>query len=71
MLSLILVLSSFPMRLLADILDDEENTFITSSEDVQFEVEAIVTSTWDKHANVDFKIKNTGNSINTFVTFEL
>lgn len=56
MLSLILVLSSFPMRLLADILDDEENTFITSSEDVQFEVEAVVTSTWDKHANVDFKI---------------
>ncbi|MBR5057374.1 MAG: cellulose binding domain-containing protein [Clostridiales bacterium] len=52
--------------------DSEEIEYYSVTDDLQFEVNAQIVSSWDTHANLQFDITNTGNEIihNWFFTFE-
>jgi len=69
-LSTLLVLSSFPLSALR--ADDTKIKYYSVEEGKEFEVEQVTTSTWGGHANIELKIKNTGDEIidNWHITFE-
>ncbi len=69
-LSTLMVVSTFPLSALR--ADDMEIKYYSVMEGNEFEVEQITTSTWDGHANIELKIKNTGDEIidNWHITFK-
>ena len=56
-LSIILLLSVVPMRSLAD----TQFNYFSVEEGCSFEVASLTTSSWEKHVNIELKIKNTGD----------
>ncbi|MCR5057169.1 MAG: cellulose binding domain-containing protein [Clostridiales bacterium] len=69
-LSISFVLSCIPFALRAQGQDAECFSVI---EDLDFEVDASISSFWDSHANLEFVITNTGDDTihNWFLTFDL
>ena len=69
-LSTLMVVSTFPLSALR--ADDTEIKYYSVEGSNKFEVEQVTTSTWEGHANIELKIRNTGDEIidNWYITFE-
>ena len=69
-LSMTFVLSSIPLSLRAE---EQSIDCFSVDFDLDFEVEANISASWDTHANLEFVITNTGDDTirNWFLTFDL
>ncbi|MDD4096687.1 MAG: cellulose binding domain-containing protein, partial [Oscillospiraceae bacterium] len=67
-----MLLGSSPVSLLAEGTDPVE-TFYSADESLSFSADAVITSSWDSHANIDLTFTNCGEETihNWFIIFDL
>lgn len=69
-LSLAVILTCFPKLSLAE---DSGISYYSVIENLQFEVDVQIVSSWDIHANLEFNVRNKGTETihNWYITFDL